>query len=62
VDPDPGGPKTYGSGGSGFGSGTLILGKGNILTRKLNILNKSKYRKIFKCKILWSRCTGFINE
>jgi hypothetical protein len=23
VDPDPGGPKTCGSGGSGFGSGTL---------------------------------------
>jgi hypothetical protein len=23
VDPDPGSPKTYGSGGSGFGSATL---------------------------------------
>jgi hypothetical protein len=26
VDPDPGGPKTHGSGGSGSGSATLILG------------------------------------
>jgi hypothetical protein len=25
-DPDPGGPKTCGSGGSGFGSGTLLAG------------------------------------
>ncbi len=25
MDPDPGGPKTCGSGGSGFGSGTLLL-------------------------------------
>jgi hypothetical protein len=25
-DPDPGGPKTYGSDGSGFGSGSVTLG------------------------------------
>ncbi len=25
MDPDPGGPKTRGSGGSGFGSATLII-------------------------------------
>jgi hypothetical protein len=24
MDPDPGGPKTYGSDGSGFGSATLV--------------------------------------
>jgi hypothetical protein len=26
MDPDPGGPKTCGSVGSGFGSATLVLG------------------------------------
>jgi len=30
VDPDPGGPKTCGSGGSGFGSGTLLRTNPNV--------------------------------
>jgi hypothetical protein len=39
MDPDPGGPKTYGSDGSGFGSGSATL-IGTVLNSKKYIFKK----------------------
>jgi hypothetical protein len=52
VDPNPGGPKTCGSGGSGFGSesATLLL-KPSALKRDHPALPKMKFITFFLC--LW---------
>jgi hypothetical protein len=45
VDSDPGGPKTYGSGGSGSGSGTLVVRARNIIR---TIYSFSNAHELFK--------------
>jgi hypothetical protein len=58
-DPDPGGPKTFGCGGSGFGSGSATQHK--IITRKQSVQNlsfKAAFLSIFRAKYL-PLFTGF---
>jgi hypothetical protein len=50
VDPDPGGPETCGSGGSGFGSGSATLLFTIALTlilKFIRILLQAKYRRFY---------------
>jgi hypothetical protein len=49
MDPDPGGPKTCGSGGSGFGSATLV--KSTII---LGVLAKENFLYLFKNQIFYN--------
>ena len=48
MDPDPGGPKTYGSEGSGFGSATLFIEKLTFLFIFLSAMLLVTGRTIFK--------------
>ncbi len=58
MDPDPGGPKTCGSGGSGFGSATLILnrccGSGSSLISLLPIDGVPKWGVVRSTEIIFS--------